>query len=324
MHDFSSAQAIPDLLVQKIAVQDAKPVPAAFQDFTTVLQQRFGKALDAIILYGSCLHTVNLTEGIADFYVLVSDYQQAYSGRMLAYLNAWLPPNVFYLEVPVSNGVIRAKYAVISTADFEQGARDWFHPYIWARFAQPVRLLYTRNQPIQQRIHYAQAHAVLKFISTILPMLEENTNDLDTIWTTGLMLTYTAELRAERKERTQSLIQRDPEFYNELTNAAVPALNPLLSLQADGRYYIGSMTLSSSRKLNARIQWWLRRWQGRVLSILRLSKATMTFRDCLDYAAWKIERHTGVKVEITPMLRRYPILWGYKVMWQLLRRGVLR
>jgi hypothetical protein len=31
-----------------------------------------------------------------------------------------------------------------------------------------------------------------------------------------------------------------------------------------------------------------------------------------------------VHVEITPMLRRHPVLWGYKILWQLLRKGVLR
>ncbi|BBL33942.1 hypothetical protein Nstercoris_00170 [Nitrosomonas stercoris] len=322
MNNFVGTPNVPDPLVQKIAAHNAQPVELAFQNFKRVLQQRYGEALDAIVLYGSCLHTSDLTEGIADFYVLVDDYRRAYPGRMLAYLNVWLPPNVFYLEVPAANGVMRAKYAVISTSDFECGAAQWFHPYIWARFAQPTRLLYARNDSVQQRVCQAQARAVLKFINTTLPRLKAGANSLDTIWTTGLMLTYAAELRAERKERTQQLIQRDPKFYNELTHAALPALDPLLGLQADGQYHVQSTT--ALKKLVARIQWRLRRWQGRLLSILRLSKATLTFRDCLDYAAWKIERHTGVKVEITPMLRRHPILWGYKVMWQLLRRGVLR
>jgi hypothetical protein len=70
--------------------------------------------------------------------------------------------------------------------------------------------------------------------------------------------------------------------------------------------------------------WRLRRWQGKVLSVLRLSKAAFTFHDSISYAAWKIERHTGVRVEVTPMLRRHPVLWGLKVSWQLLRRGVMR
>ncbi len=315
-------QNIPDLLIQEIAIQDARPVHPVFQVFTDALKQRFGETLNAVVLYGSCLHVSDLAEGIADFYVLVSDYRLAYSGRLLAGLNAWLPPNVFYLEVPAATGVMRAKYAVISMADFERGARQWFHPYIWARFAQPARLLYTRDDQTRKRVHAAQASAVLKFISTTLPVLEPGPSDLETIWTSGLMLTYAAELRAERETRARHLVQIDPEIYSRLTVAAIPALSPLLSLQADGQYHIGPIT--SLEKLSARICWRLRRWQGRVLSILRLGKATMTFRDCLDYAAWKIERHTGIKVEITPMLRRHPILWGYKVMWQLLRRGILR
>ena len=58
--------------------------------------------------------------------------------------------------------------------------------------------------------------------------------------------------------------------------------------------------------------------------MLRLSKAAFTFHDSISYAAWKIERHTGVRVEVTPMLRRHPLLWGFKVSWRLLRRGVMR
>ncbi|MCC6916237.1 hypothetical protein [Nitrosomonas sp.] len=321
MSSSAGLQNIPDLLVQEIAIQDAQPVHPEFQIFVDTLKQRFGKALDAVILYGSSLQASDLTEGIADFYVLVSDYQSAYSDCLLACLNAWLPPNVFYLEIPAVTGVMRSKYAVISTADFERGAQ-WFHPYIWARFAQPARLLYVRDDQAGKRIHIAQAGAVLKFISSTLPMLKPGPGNPEMIWASGLMLTYAAELRAEREARARYLAGLNPGIYNRLTAAALPALGSLLSLQADGQYHINS--ISPYQRLRARIHWWLRRWQGRVLSILRLSKATMTFRDCLDYAAWKIARHTGIKVEITPMLRRHPILWGYKVMWQLLRRGVLR
>ena len=34
--------------------------------------------------------------------------------------------------------------------------------------------------------------------------------------------------------------------------------------------------------------------------MLRLTKAAFTFNDSINYAAWKIERHTGVRVEVTP------------------------
>jgi hypothetical protein len=56
---------------------------------------------------------------------------------------------------------------------------------------------------------------------------------------------------------------------------------------------------------------------------LRLSKAAFTFRDCVDYAAWKIERHTGIRIEVTPTLQRHPILFSFRVLWQLIKRDVL-
>lgn len=318
----SLAQTMPSTLIDTIAWQNTQSVSSDFTPLVEAITQHFSTSLDAVILYGSCLHTSDLTEGIADFYVLVNDYRAAYpKQRYLAYLNAWLPPNVFYLEVVHREQILRAKYAVVSTADFEYGNQFWFHPYLWARFAQPARLLYARDDNIRLRIHVAMAQAVIKFLKSSLLTLESQTLDAEEIWTQGLMLTYAAELRAERETRARHLAQQSLQNYTLLTAVALPALDGLLTAQSDEQYLCHTTPTDNRR---ARFHWRLRRWQGRLLSILRLCKATLTFRDCLDYAAWKIERHSGIHVEITPMLRRHPILWGFKVMWQLLRRGVLR
>lgn len=317
----SPAKQMPAPLVEAIALQNAGSVSPDFGYLVEAIRQHFGASLDAVILYGSCLHTSDLTEGIADFYVLVDDYRNAYKECYLAYLNTWLAPNVFYLEVTHLGKTLRAKYAVFSTADFEYGNQFWFHPYLWARFAQPARLLYVRDDLIYQRVNVAMAQAVVRFLKSTLLAHESRALDTEEIWTQGLMLTYAAELRAERETRARHLARLSLENYARVTAAALPALNGLLTMQPDGHYHCHATPADNRR---ARFHWRLRRWQGRILSILRLSKATLTFRDCLDYAAWKIERHSGIRVEITPTLRRHPILWGFKVMWQLLRRGVVR
>jgi hypothetical protein len=141
------------------------------------------------------------------------------------------------------------------------------------------------------------------------------------IWTKGLSLTYAAELRTERETRAHQLTQLNLEDYTRLTAQAMPMLMGKMEAMQDGTYRCLADETEQQRSLR---NWRLRRWQGRVLSVLRLTKAAFTFRDCVSYAAWKIERHTGVHVEITPMLRRHPVLWGYKILWQLLRKGVLR
>jgi hypothetical protein len=322
-------QHIPNDLVAEMASLSSKPVSADFIILVEALKLRFGSSLDAVLLYGSCLRSHEIGDGVVDFYAIVNSYSKAYPERYLGYLNAWLAPNVFYLEVsPRENKQenkqekkFRAKYAVVSMADFEQGTSRWFHPYLWARFAQPSRLLYARDENIRKRIYNALAHAVVTFLKSSLPMLDSSVVSAEAIWINGLTQTYAAELRPERATRAQQLAKINLDDYTRLTAHAAPALAGMLEVLPDGHY---RSLIEAADRRHALWRWRLRRWQGTVLSVLRLTKAAFTFSDSISYAAWKIERHTGVRVEVTPMLRRHPVLWGFKVSWQLLRRGVMR
>jgi hypothetical protein len=314
-------QQLPDGLVSEMAALSSLAVSADFFILVESLKLRFGSSLEAVLLYGSCLRSPEIGEGVVDFYAVVNSYSSAYPERYLGYLNAWLPPNVFYLEASRQEKKFRAKYAVVSVADFEQGTRHWFHPYLWARFAQPTRLLYARDEVIRRRIYRALAQAVITFLKSSLPTLNASVVDAETIWTNGLTHTYAAELRPERAGRARQLAQFNLDEYARLTEHAAPALRGELEVLADGKYRCLINAADHRRSLR---HWRLRRWQGKVLSVLRLTKAAFTFHDSINYAAWKIERHTGVRVEVTPLLRRHPVLWGFKVSWQLLRRGLMR
>ncbi|WP_297324483.1 diacylglycerol kinase family protein [Nitrosomonas sp.] len=318
----TSTEQLPIRLLNEVAWESNKAVSPDLVPLVDVLIMRFGESLDAVILYGSCLHSaISLEEGIVDLYVIVDSYHKAYPERYLANLNAWLAPNVFYVEVPHQGRTLRAKYAVISTHDFRRGAQHWFHPYIWARFAQPSRLLYCRDDAVREHIYASLAHAVVTFLKSGAAALEAGIFDVEEIWTRCLMLTYAAELRAERETRARHLAQANLGAFTRLTEVAAPMLQGILEKLDNGKY---RCLTDPATQRQALWRWRLRRWQGKILSILRLSKATLTFNNSVEYAAWKIERHTGVRVEITPMLRRHPILWGLKVAWRLLRRGVLR
>jgi hypothetical protein len=250
----------------------------------------------------------------------VNSYQQAYAGRTLRFLNAALPPNVFYFEVKKDDTIIRAKYAVISARDLERGCSQWFHSYIWSRFAQPSVLLYARDPLIREHIHESLARAVLTFLGTTLPALGYGKVDVTAIWQNGLALTYAAELRPERHTRARDITEQNLDDFGLLTRTALPALTRQITATEGSFYECLADTGTQSRAIRL---WQLRRWQGIVLSVLRLSKAAFTFRDCVDYAAWKIERHTGIRIEVTPTLQRHPILFGFRVLWQLIKRDVL-
>lgn len=315
---------LPEGLISEMTVLSSNTVSPDFLVLLEALKLRFGSALDAVLLYGSCLRAREIGDGVVDFYAVVSNYSSAYPERYLRYFNALLPPNVFYLEVPLQEKTFRAKYAVVSMADFERGTGHWFHPYLWARFAQPSRLLFFRDEAVRERISVSLAHAVVTFLRSTLPTLDcsvTTTTTTETIWTNGLTQTYAAELRPERAGRARQLAQMDLDIYSRLTALAIPALAGKLQPLPDRGY---RCLIGDAERRKSLRHWRLRRWQGKVLSVLRLSKAAFTFHDSISYAAWKIERHTGVRVEVTPMLRRHPLLWGFKVSWRLLRRGVMR
>jgi hypothetical protein len=80
------------------------------------------------------------------------------------------------------------------------------------------------------------------------------------------------------------------------------------------------------RRTRARwaVAWTARRALGKLLNLLRLTKAAFTFEGGADYLAWKVERHAGVTIELTDWQRRNPILAAPAMLWRLYRRGAVR
>jgi hypothetical protein len=68
-----------------------------------------------------------------------------------------------------------------------------------------------------------------------------------------------------------------------------------------------------------RQHWLSRRRFGKPLNLLRLIKASTTFEGAARYAAWKVERHTGVAVEVTPWREKHPILAAPGVLFKVWR-----
>jgi hypothetical protein len=113
-------------------------------------------------------------------------------------------------------------------------------------------------------------------------------------------------------------------YYEQLTRAAMASVPFAVEIvdRGDGLHYQAEIP-ARIRNRN-RLAWGLRNVQGKMLSILRLSKAFFTFEGGLEYIQWKIERHSGVKVEWTPRLKKHPLLAVVVLGWRLYRRGGFR
>jgi hypothetical protein len=57
-----------------------------------------------------------------------------------------------------------------------------------------------------------------------------------------------------------------------------------------------------------------------LLNATRLVRAAGTFDGAARYAAWKVERHTGVAIEVTPWREKHPLLAAPGVLWRVWRQ----
>ena len=311
-------------LISLIREQTSRPAPAGLEALCSEILTRHGEAIAAILFYGSCFRKGDAFDGLVDLYVLVDSYRAAYQRILHAVFNKLLPPNVYYLEVPYNGHTLRAKYTVISLTDFQNGTSlKWFHSYIWGRFAQPTGILHVRNDQVAESVHAALAQSVLTFLTRTLPLAAEQF-DARSIWHQGLLHSYRSELRAERPDKLARLFDAASQHYQQMTEAAVEFLPYRIDrlTDTDPRRYCA--LISTRKRLVSRWAWKLRFVQGKVLSVLRLLKALFTFKGGIDYVLWKIERHSGVTVEVTPRLRRIPLIGIAVIFWRLYRRGAFR
>jgi hypothetical protein len=295
----------------------------ALRALVAALERRFGDGVQGIVLYGSCLRSADLLEGLVDLYVLIEPTPRAEPRLWLRLAGRLLPPNVYYLEAKVGPDTVRCKYAVLSLAQFERGTARWFQSYLWGRFAQPVKVVWAASPAIAARLDAAFLQAGETLLRRALPMLPPE-GRVSTLWQDALRLSYATELRAERPGRATELVDHGQGFFAAMARALGPRLDGMLRLSGQGEDLTYRATVPARARRMAPVLWALRRVQGKTLSVARLIKGLFTFEGGLDYIAWKLSRHSGQQVTIPDKVRRRPLLHIWGLFWQLYRRGVFR
>jgi hypothetical protein len=272
------------------------PVDARASALAAAIAAKYGNASRAVLFYGSCLRQQKLDGLMLDFYLIVSNYRSAYEKRWLAAANRLVPPNVFYFEM---DG-LAAKYAVLSEADFYRlNGPETRNVSVWARFAQPSRLVWAADEEARQAV----IDAVSRAAPTLLAAagVRSKAKPLDN-WRRAFALTYSAELRAERKGKEASVVDQDRDRYIRFAEPATAA----------------------AKDLRISRGWRRRRIEGKMLSVLRLAKASATFAGGPDYIAWKINRHAGTQIQLKPWQQRHPLLAAITLLPRLLTSGAVR
>ena len=314
--------ATPETLKEFLRRECESPPSGAALAVVEAARRRHGATVKAVLFYGSCLRDGADEERIIDLYLLVGSCRMALINPVSALLCRRLPPNVYYVETDFQGRTVRAKYALMELDQFIRGVSgQWLQSYLWARFAQPTTIVMASDETVKDRLLEALRGAILKMLEESLPLAAEEF-DTRTLWSRGFQESYRAELRAERPGRAEEIVDAFAERYRGVSALAFKEKHgaTVAALGCD-RYRQRQSDRDSSL---CRRRWLLRRLIGKPLTVLRLCKAAFTFRGGAKYLAWKIERHSGVKVALAPWQERHPILASSVLFWKLYRKGAFR
>ena len=258
----------------------------------------------AILLYGSGLWQGDAEDRIWDVHVLVHRYKGFRKRLFLSVMGSFLPPNVFYTEFEYQGRTLRCKYNVMRVSQFEKACRGKsFTPQVWARFAQPCRLVYAESEAMTDRIARNITNAVDRFFKMAAPFSGDE-ESARSFWVNGLQQTYADEMRSESEGRAA-------EIFAAHEQAATLRFD-MWRAEKEMHGGEGKFRRRALRPLR------------KLVALLRILKSSVTFENGVDYALWKVKRHSGVEVEVSAFQRRHPLIAGWPVLWKLYRKGAFK
>ena len=94
----------------------AEPAAPGVRAVAEAARAHHADAVEAVLFYGGCLRGGGDADSLVDLYLLVGSYRAVHRNPLARLANGLLPPNVYYLEVPFEDRLVRAKYAILSLA----------------------------------------------------------------------------------------------------------------------------------------------------------------------------------------------------------------
>lgn len=279
----------------------ARPLPAAVTAFAARLADPSRDV--AILYYGSTLRTGDLS-GLLDFYRLTRrPHRSGFHG--LAERVLW--PEVSYHEFDWEGRRLQAKVATLPLEVFRRAAEGrTLDTTIWTRFVQPAAVAWAGGEAAAVPAAVAEA---VKTASRYAAALGPEQGPAEAYWAALFRRTYAAEFRVESPDRADQVLGPNAGRFAAVLPLAWKAAGVEFA-EMDGVYWPRKRGLP---------RWGLRAALGKPLNLARLAKAAFTFEGAARYAAYKIEKHTGIALEVTPFRERHPILAAPGVLWRLRR-----
>ena len=174
-----SAPEILESIVARTAQGALAPEIAAIAE---AMRLRHEPGVAAVLASGSSLRGVASSDTLIDLYVLTDSDSAVSRSRLARRACRLVPPNVHYGEVRWGPAALRAKCAVLPLDLFVRRMEpDVSNPYFWARFAQPCRIVWVRDDKVRDVLVGSLVEAVRTMIAASLPLGQPGDDALE-LW----------------------------------------------------------------------------------------------------------------------------------------------
>jgi hypothetical protein len=270
----------------------------------------------AILLFGS--HMVEASPdrfSAYDLAVVVERYRDFYralasaglstrSPAVQALLNRVLAPNVIALAPEGWDGGPVAKIMVVESDAFERalsaGSPDHF---LKGRLVQKVALLHARDPAAAGWVAELLAGARAGILEWTGPFLPPRFTPAEAA-RRALETSYAGEVRPEAADRVHDVFEAQRPFLEGMMSGVLGDAERAGVVVREGNAF--RFAHAPGAREHGRVRRYFLR--SKLRATARWLKHVATFDNWLDYIARKVERRTGMRVEITPWERRLPLL----------------
>lgn len=246
----------------------------------------------------------------ADWFIVVRDYARFYRDHktwisyppgFVAWLNGRLAPNIIFIPCHNDAGI---KAIVMSEDDMDRAmGRDARDHFCKGRLAQRVALIHCRDDAAALQAGNWLAQARIQTLAWV-PVFCAPAFSIGDYCAAMMGVSYGGEIRPEKAGRVAEVVERQRDTLRELFEPVLEQgvkSGRLTRVNQDYR-------LAKPASTADRSHWerYFRRSKRR--ATMRWAKYVMTFSGWPDYIARKLERRSGIKVEITDRERRWPLI----------------
>lgn len=296
-------------------------------EMSAALAQVAVGSVRAVLLYGSHLLGARPDKNSAlDFVVVVSEYRAFYralhdagelhrSAGVMTALSGVLPPNVIAFT-PGEGAAGIAKCLIVSYEDLREalGPRPKDH-FLLGRLIQKVALVWTATPDDVRAVEQLLASARDGVLAWIGPYLVQPF-DAEAVGRRILEICYRGELRPEARDRSSTVYEVQRDHFRGY-------LDPLLRRAADEGTLVGipgGYGFAIPWPPSERRRWDRHFLRSKLRATARWLKHVVTFDNWLPYVHRKAERRLGITIVLTPMERRWPLIFLWPRLFRVLFR----